>query len=45
MSLIDFAVDFALDCLMELRALSPERVRQVLLANVLQTVSMSGGLV
>ncbi len=44
MSLIDFGLDFALDCLMKFRTLLPETMRHILLANVLQTVSISGGL-
>lgn len=45
MSFIDFTVDTAIDWLMAFTTQRPESVRQFLLADVLQTVSVSGGLV
>jgi hypothetical protein len=45
MSFIDCAVDLAIDRLMVLRMQRPERKLHFLSANVLQTISVSGGLV
>jgi hypothetical protein len=45
MHFVDFPLDFAPDCLLKFRALLPEGGSSLLVANVVQTVSVYGGLV